>query len=78
MKFKIKQEVIVVATGKRALIVGTKEEPWHTTADPYHRKKILAENDYIILLFKGIDKESNDEIWAGACHVFEREITEYL
>lgn len=78
MKFKIKQEVVVVATGERALILGTKEEPWHPTVDPYHRGEILPENDYLIMLFKDVDNENEEVIWEGTSDVFEREIEEYL
>lgn len=78
MEFKINQEVIFIGTGQRALILGTKEEPWHPAVDPYHRGEILPENDYLIMLFKDIDNETEEVNWEGTCDVSEREIKEYL
>lgn len=80
MKFQINQEVIVIATGKRAKIVATKKEPWNPKSDPYNRKEILPdlEKDYIILLYKGVDVGRGIENWEGSYTIYEHEITEYL
>ncbi|GAB0156514.1 hypothetical protein CHRYSEOSP005_17790 [Chryseobacterium sp. Alg-005] len=74
MKFKINQEVIEMASGKKCVIKGTKEEPWRKTIDPYNRKEVypIGNADYIVLIKVG----END--YKGEMHVYENQLTEII
>ncbi|MGV2449132.1 hypothetical protein [uncultured Chryseobacterium sp.] len=72
MKFKINQEVLEVASGKRCIVVATKEEPWKKTIDPYNRKEVYPKNnaDYIVLI------KVDENEYKGEMHVYEKQLTE--
>ena len=74
MKFKINQEVIEMASGKRCIVVATKEEPWKKKLDPFNRKEVYPDNnsDYIIL----IKIDEND--YKGEMHVSEVQLSEII
>ncbi|MCI3935707.1 hypothetical protein MQX03_00745 [Chryseobacterium aahli] len=72
MKFKINQEVLEIASGKKCIVVATKEEPWRKTVDPYNRKEVYPENnaDYIVLI------KIDENEYKGEMHVYEQQLTE--
>lgn len=70
MKFKLGEEVIELASGKKCIIVASKEEPWKKTLDPYNRNEVYPNNnsDYIVLI------KINDNEYKGEMHVYENQL----
>lgn len=69
MEFNLHEKVIHTTTGKKAIIVATKHEPWKKENDIYMRKEIFPENDYLILFYNEIDVNYEDH--KGLLDVFE-------
>jgi len=74
MKFKINQEVLEMASGKKCIVVATKEEPWKKSVDPYNRKEVYPTDDfdYIVLIKVG----END--YKGEMNVYEQQLSEII
>lgn len=70
MKFKIGQKV--TALNKKCLIIGTKESPHKPNIDPYRRKEIYPEKDYLLFIFKEMKDEN--EVYLGMLDLLENEI----
>ena len=45
MKFKINDEVVEIASGKRCIVVATKKEGWNKKVDPFNRKQVFPNNN---------------------------------
>ena len=68
MKYNINQKVI--CNNKKCLVIATKKSPYKPTIDPYHRKEIYPENDYLLFILKNIETEE----YLGTFDVLESQI----
>ncbi len=59
MKYQIDQRVFNNLTGKKCMVIGTKESPYKPKIHPMHKKEIYPEEGYDYLLF--IEKSDNGE-----------------
>ncbi|MFN4198452.1 MAG: hypothetical protein ACK4FS_05430 [Flavobacterium sp.] len=70
MKFEVGQKV--KALNNKCLIIGTKEKPYKPNIDPYLRKEVYPEKDYLLFIFKEI--KNGKEIYLGIMDLLENEI----
>ncbi|HTO16379.1 MAG TPA: hypothetical protein VLZ83_11445 [Edaphocola sp.] len=70
MNYQINQKVHWA--NKKVLIVGTKDEPYKPTIDPYNRAEIKSEKDYLIFILDKIENEICH--YSGQTDVYENEI----
>jgi len=70
MKYEIGQKVI--ALNKKCVIIGRKDIPHKPNTDPYNRKEIYPEKDYLLFIFKEIKDEQ--EVYLGMLDLLESEI----
>lgn len=68
MKYKIDQRVFYGSL--KCIIIATKTEPYKPTVDPFHRKEIFPEKDYLLFILKDITTEE----YLGTLDVNESEI----
>lgn len=71
-KYDIHTKVRLKGTGKMALIVATKSEPWKKEIDVYNRTELYPENDYIAMIF--IEETENGTHYRGVVDIQESEI----
>ncbi|OVE61798.1 hypothetical protein [Chryseobacterium mucoviscidosis] len=71
MKFKINEEVLEIASGKKCIVVATKEEPYTHT---YNQKEMYPPNnfDYIVL----IKIDTNQ--YKGEMYVYEHQLIKII
>ncbi len=59
MKYKINQRVFNNLTGKKCLVIGTKDIPYKPTVNPMNKEELYPDNGYDYLLF--IEKSNDGE-----------------
>ncbi len=74
--FQVRDQVIHLPSGNRCIIVATKTEPFVPNSDPFNRKERYPKNDFLLLIFK--ESDNNSEHWAGELDVKSEEIEMYL
>lgn len=72
MEFKPNDRVVELATGKKAIVVGTKTEPYKPKINPYNKKEIYPDMNADYLIMYEIDENN----YSGLNSVFTHQLIE--
>jgi len=78
MKFKKKDKVINILTGKECIIVGTKESPYKPKNNLLGQKEIKPEDGYEYLIMTKISGNDNEVNYSGLTSIMENELNKTI